>query len=177
MRRIVSAIVLLAVAVAAQAVPQSGPQTAASHSGAAAQPSAAPQPQRKIPCKVPENASMCYWTRGMITCCNGNPSMRMWKVGTKRILGILSGPNSWQINPEDSLNPELPVNLGRAYSAEYRRKEAAKDTDAGVHGPVFGDFEICPLEPERPGWMQPVCIESAKNIFFDDTKHGYSWQE
>jgi hypothetical protein len=58
---------------------------------------------RKIPCKMPENASMCYWTRGRVT-------------------------------------------LG-----------------AGT-----GDFEVCPLEPERPGWMQAACIESAKNIFIQD---------
>jgi len=122
--------------------------------------------KRKIPCKTPENAASCYWTRGRITCCNGNPAMRMWKVGTKRILGILSGPNSQRHDLEDSLHPELPSNLERAYEAEYKRRVAMKDPDAGDSEPVFGDFEVCPLEAERPGWMQPVCIESAKNIFF-----------
>jgi hypothetical protein len=122
--------------------------------------------KRKIPCKTAENATTCYWTRGRITCCNGNPSMRMWKVGTKRILGILSGPNSQRDDAEDSLHPELPSNLARAYDAEYKRRAAMKDPDAGDPEPAFGDFEVCPLEPERPGWMQPVCIESAKNIFF-----------
>jgi len=29
---------------------------------------------------------------------------------------------------------------------------------------VFGDFEVCALEPERPHTMQMVCIESAKNL-------------
>ena len=134
-------------ALAAQAIPQSAGQ-------------------RKIPCKTPQNASSCYWTRGRITCCNGNPAMRMWKVGTKRILGILSGPDSQRHDLEDSLHPELPSNLERAYQAEYKRRVAMKDSDAGDSEPTFGDFEVCPLEPERPGWMQPVCIESAKNIFF-----------
>jgi hypothetical protein len=32
---------------------------------------------------------------------------------------------------------------------------------------TWADFEVCPLEPERKGWMQAVCIESAKNIFLD----------
>jgi len=122
--------------------------------------------KRKIPCKTPENASTCYWTRGRITCCNGNPSMRMWKVGTKRILGLFSGPNSWRIDPEDNEHPELPVNLDKAYDAEYKRRSALKDPDAGLPEPAFGDFEVCPLEPERKGEMQAVCVESAKNIFF-----------
>jgi len=29
---------------------------------------------------------------------------------------------------------------------------------------VYADFEVCPLEPEKPGAMQAACIESAKNI-------------
>jgi len=153
---------VLALALGAQAVPRRAEGQAAPR-----------QPQRNIPCKTPEIASMCYWTRGMITCCNGNPSMRMWKVGTKRILGILSGPNSWRIDPEDSLHPELPSNLGRAYDAEYKRRAAVNDPNVGLPGPVFGDFEVCPLEPERKGEMQAMCIESAKNIFFDATKRGY----
>ncbi len=130
---------------------------------------AAPQntAKRKIPCKTPENAASCYWTRGRLTCCNGNPATRMWKVGTKRIMGILSGPNSQRHDLEDSLHPELPSNLERAYEAEYKRRVAMKDPDAGDSEPVFGDFEVCPLEPERPGWMQPVCIESATNIFVE----------
>jgi hypothetical protein len=33
---------------------------------------------------------------------------------------------------------------------------------------IFADFEICPLEPEVAGTMQPACIESAKNIVVDD---------
>ena len=122
--------------------------------------------KRKIPCKTPEIAPSCYWTRGRITCCNGNPTMRMWKVGTKRILGIFSGPNAWRYDLEDSLHPELPANLSRAYEAEYKHRVTMKDPDAGDTEPVFGNFEVCPLERGRPGWMQSVCIESAKNIFF-----------
>ena len=99
--------------------------------------------------------------------------MRMWKVGTKRILGILSGPNSWKIEPEDNEHPELPANLDRAYTAEYRRSTDAKNLGPGSPDPVFGEFEVCPLEPERAGWMQAVCIESAKYMFFEETKHGY----
>lgn len=49
MKRVVIAVLLISLGVVAQAVPQ-----------------ASATAQRKIPCKVPENASMCYWTRGRL---------------------------------------------------------------------------------------------------------------
>lgn len=32
------------------------------------------------------------------------------------------------------------------------------------HSYVFGDFTVCPLEPERPGFMRTVCVADAKNL-------------
>jgi hypothetical protein len=29
---------------------------------------------------------------------------------------------------------------------------------------VFGDFEVCPLTKDRPGYMQFVCIEAASHL-------------
>lgn len=108
---------------------------------------------------------MCYWARGRLAVYNGNPGWRIWKIGTKRILGVYSGPDSERIDPLDNEHPEFPANLDRAYEAEYQRKIKAKEPDAEWPDTVFADFEVCPLEPEHPGWMQSVCIESAKNIF------------
>lgn len=51
--------------------------------------------KRKIPCKTPENATSCYWTRGRLTFYNINVSYRIWKVGTKRILSVYSGPSTY----------------------------------------------------------------------------------
>jgi hypothetical protein len=31
---------------------------------------------------------------------------------------------------------------------------------------AWGDFEVCPFARERPGEMQMVCVESAKNVLF-----------
>lgn len=45
-------------------------------------------PKRTIPCKTPHNASSCYWTHGRIGFYNGTPAIRLWKVGTNRLLGI-----------------------------------------------------------------------------------------
>jgi hypothetical protein len=81
----------------------------------------------------------------------------VWKIGTHRILAIRSGPSKWPSwDQRDALNPSFPVNLERVYHTEVKDPFLNR---------VFADFEICPLEPERGGEMQHVCIESAKNIF------------
>jgi len=149
--RYVCVSILILCALAAQALPQSPTpgQSATMH--------------RKIPCKTPENAAMCYWTHGRLSVYNGDPSWRLWKIGTKRILGVFSGPSHYPARSDaDMEDPELPANLDRIYQAILPRKERLKEAFPDV---AFGDFEICPLEPERKGWMQAVCIESAKNIF------------
>jgi hypothetical protein len=77
--------------------------------------------------------------------------MRVWKIGTKRILAIHSGPGYKKGNDKENEGPEMPANVERALKP--------------FQNVVFADFEICPLEPEHPGEMQAGCIESAKNIF------------
>ncbi len=32
---------------------------------------------------------------------------------------------------------------------------------------IYADFEVCPLEPEKPEAMQAACIESAKKIVIE----------
>ena len=128
---------------------------------------------RKIPCKTPENASMCYWTRGRLSFYNGNPAYRIWKVGTKRILGVHSGPHAERIDPLDNEHPEFPSNLERVFESETKRNEEKKQFAPYLIGPVFADYEVCPLEPEVPGEMQSVCIESARNIFVEMSRRGY----
>jgi hypothetical protein len=162
--------VLLACALGVQAFPQQRGDAQAPDPPAQA---AATQPQRKIPCKTPENASMCYWTRGRLNFANGNPSYRIWKVGTTRILGVYSGPGSQRVDPLDNEHPEFPANLAHAYVAEYGRNVALNRDTPYLLGPVFAEFEVCPLEPDTPGTMQAACIESAKNIFVDFSKRGY----
>jgi len=136
-----------------------------------AKPSAKASPStgaRKIPCKTPENAALCYWTHGRLSVYNGNPSMRIWKIGTHRILGVLNGPSHFPPGQEDIENPELGPELDRAFEADNRAHKRATGIMWAVPPPVFADFEICPLEPEHEGWMQPVCIESARNIFIEN---------
>ena len=73
------------------------------------------------------------------------------------MLAIHSGPSTWPPRDQSgSLDPSFPANLESVYRTQV------KD---GYLNRVFADFEVCPLEPEREGEMQHVCIESAKNIF------------
>lgn len=109
---------------------------------------------RKVDCKTTANEVTCYWTRGRLSFYNGNPSYRLWKVGTHRILGIYSGPGFEKRYALDSRNPELPSNVERAFRTPYSQ--------------IFGEFEVCPLEPEVAGTMQAACIESAKNLFSEN---------
>jgi hypothetical protein len=107
--------------------------------------------KRKIPCQTAENAASCYWTRGRLNLYNGNPSYRIWKVGTKRILGVYSGPSRFPPKTsQDSENPEWPANIDKVFDPSENW--------------IFADFEICPLDAERKGEMQDVCIEAAKHI-------------
>jgi len=108
---------------------------------------------------------MCYWIHGRLTYGNGTPPLRIWKIGSDRILGVFSGPSHFPSGTEeDEEGAELPSNLTKAYEVEGQRmKRAGKDP---VFPPiVFADLEICPLRPAKEGSMQPVCIEFAKKIF------------
>jgi hypothetical protein len=112
--------------------------------------------KRRIPCRVPANSSSCYWTHGRLSFYSGTPSFRLWKIGTHRVLGIYSGP-SVDLYGLDNESPEFPPSI---YSA-FALSEHTPPYDVRI----FGDFEVCPLEPETAGKMQAACIESADKIF------------
>ncbi len=124
---------------------------------------------RKIPCKTLENASLCYWAHGRLSVYEGWVTFRIWKIGTRRMLGVFSGPSRYPATTdEDVENPEFPPELDKALEANQRRHKRSTGTMWTVTPPVFADFEVCPLRPEEKGVRQPICIESAKNIFVQD---------
>jgi hypothetical protein len=89
-------------------------------------------------CKTdPDIIGACFTIHGRLSAWNGTPTLRIWRVGTKRILGTRDDP--------------LPENL-------------QKHMDWGVE--AWGDFEVCPYTKEQPGVMQTVCVESATNVFY-----------
>ena len=109
------------------------------------------QPRRN-PCKTPENRASCVWVHGRLRYGSGTPAVRLWKIGTHHVFGILSGPRT--SDDLDNEHPELPANVA--------------DKLQPFKNQVFGDFEICPLEPEKPGSMQSACIDQGKNIIVDE---------
>lgn len=91
------------------------------------------------------SAEHCRTVRGRMGIWNGAPTVRIWVVGTKRILGV-HGENE----PFD----QLPSNI---------RDRWHKDTaNSGLQ--LFGDFRVCALEPSHPGWMQMVRVERATHL-------------
>ena len=56
--------------------------------------------------------------------------MRLWKVGTHRMLGIFSGPDAEKHDELDNERPEFPSNVERAFKP--------------LQNQIFADFEVCP---------------------------------
>jgi len=105
--------------------------------------------KRNIACKNRDNEKTCSWIRGRLAAANGTPMLRVWQTGTQHLFGIYSGP-SVDRRSLDNENPELPAGLSLKFKPFENR--------------AYADFEICLLEPFKPGAMQAACIESAKNI-------------
>ena len=90
-------------------------------------------------CKTnPSVVAPCFSIRGRISAYNGAPSLRIWQIGTSRILGIISVEN--EIIPE-ILKGKVSFNQS-----------------------VFANLEVCPFTKSRLGEMQIVCVESATDI-------------
>lgn len=81
--------------------------------------------------------SACFKVHGRLSNWNGNPTRRIWIIGTKRMLGIR----------EDT---DVPKSLS--------------DKLGGFDDVATGKFEVCPFKREKPGRMQIVCIASISGI-------------
>src|SRR5215510_11892859 len=85
----------------------------------------------------------CFTVRGRLLIYNGAPARRLWKVGTKRVLG---------------------VSEQRFSVAGYRNIPEGIESKISQDVALFGDFVVCPFTRSRPGEMQLVCIDEAKNL-------------
>lgn len=92
----------------------------------------------------PRVVDVCFTVHGRIGIYQGTPSVRMWVVGTKRVLGLYD------------LNAEEPGETAPPAVASYLMHD-----DNVV---VFGDYEVCPLEYDHPGRMRAVCVEGASHL-------------
>ena len=91
----------------------------------------------------PALSGPCYKIRGRMSFYNGTPSVRIWPVGTKRMLGVSEG----RFYLDDY--GDVPEELVRQISWETA---------------MFADFTLCPFTDDKPGVMRLVCVESAENI-------------
>lgn len=107
------------------------------------------QPNQQSCNKHPEVTNGCYWVHGRLSIYNGTPSARIWKIGTKRILGI----------SEDHALPNY--------------EQMPKSLEKLIVSPrtvIFGDFEFCPYTKEEQGVMQLGCIQSIDNVIVKNKK-------
>ena len=89
-------------------------------------------------------APACQRVHGRLFAANGTPSLRIWPIGTRRLLGI-----------HDDASPEaLPPGL------RGDRAPSMGATDDG-RVEVYGDFTVCPLALDRPGHMQMVTLKAV----------------
>jgi len=84
---------------------------------------------------------------GRMSVANGTPSVRIWVIGTHRVLGVVQ---------QDETFEDLPANI--------RHLWAAHGDDAMWSSSIFGDFRVCPLTKSKPGWMQFVSVKSGVHL-------------
>ncbi len=105
---------------------------------------------KKKSCKEhPALSGPCYKIRGRMSFYNGTPSVRIWPVGTNRILG---------------------VSEGRFYLDDYGDvpEDLVRQLSWGTA--MFADFTVCPFTEDKTGVMRLVCVESAENITIRKTE-------
>ena len=86
----------------------------------------------------PHLVGMCFVVHGRLSAYNGNPTFRIRRAGTSRLLGVIPS--------EDPRS--LPAELRGVASFEHD---------------VFGTFTVCPFTPPKAGVMQFVCVEAVRN--------------
>ena len=101
----------------------------------------------------PYLVGQCFRLHGRAYSSNGTPDLRIWQVGTNRILGVTGRPQA-----DDAVDPIAPPNLLNALG--------------GFDHFVLGDFEVCPFTPKRQGHMQMVCVERAENLVIKPYGYG-----
>jgi hypothetical protein len=93
------------------------------------------------------HSSPCHTVHGRMDLWNGAPTVRIWVVGTHRVLGVEQQTETFA---------DLPPGVRRIW--------AGKDTDADWATAIYGDFRVCALTPDRPGHMRSVRLVGATHL-------------
>jgi hypothetical protein len=97
----------------------------------------------------PQLIGKCFAVHGRLSVYNGAPAVRLWRTGTRRMLGV----SEQRFNQPGYRN--LPESLSQQLNGENE---------------IFGDFLVCPFTTPKPREMQLVCIESAQNLSIQKRK-------
>jgi len=82
----------------------------------------------------------CVTRHGRLSSQNGI-ALKFWAIGTKRMFAIANGSQN------------LPP-IVRKYL----------EMTSPDHSYIFGDFEVCPVEADRPGHIRHACLASGVNL-------------
>jgi hypothetical protein len=93
-----------------------------------------------------ESLDRPFVVHGRLCAYNGAPSLRIWIVGSTRILGVSA--------PEGKEEEAMPKALSGIF----------EDGEGWFTREFYGDFTVEPLRPDQKGHMRPVRILSVKNL-------------
>ena len=96
---------------------------------------------------APQIVAECFTVHGRLSLYQGNPSFRIWRIGTHQILGVLDTATQGS-----SESPWLPPAVVRLWKIDPNRMA------------VYADYLVCPLSRARTGEMQYVCVEAASHL-------------
>ena len=88
----------------------------------------------------------CFAVRGSLFASNGTPGLRIWRIGTRRILGVVD--NNGEAEGDTLATPWLIRTLAANGSGTR----------------IYGTYEVCPLTRARRGAMKMVCVANARQL-------------
>jgi hypothetical protein len=94
-----------------------------------------------------ERPQRCRTVHGRMSLANGTPSVRIWVIGTHRVLGVVQQDESFE---------NLPAAIRAVWST--------KGDDAIWATDLYGDFRVCALTARRSGRMQMVVVTSGTRL-------------
>ena len=90
-----------------------------------------------------------FVVHGRLQCYNGNPSLRIWIIGSNRILGI-SEREEYQEEGVEPI-PQRLIDIFREDRGWFTKK-------------MYGDFLVEPLAPDIKGHMRPIRVLGVENL-------------
>lgn len=88
----------------------------------------------------------CFRHHGRLSSQNGI-ALKLWLIGTTRIVRV------------DNEADEVPALVGKYL-----------EMTSPDHSYIYGDFDICPLAPDRPGHLRPVCVNGAERLVVENLR-------